>query len=87
LHTFTHLGVELNSAEWVTAPLSLTQCHFALLHQRLEYRCLVALSHRQQEGHRLAIALTAQMDLGAKPAFAIAQCFGVGITAAWVLST
>jgi hypothetical protein len=55
---------------------------FALLHQRLKHRCFVALSHRQQEGHGLAIALTAQMNPGAKSTFAIAQCFGVGITAA-----
>lgn len=49
--------------------------HLALLHPRLEHDRLVALPHRQHKGDRQTIALTAQMKLGAKPTFAISQCF------------
>jgi hypothetical protein len=55
---------------------------FALLHQRLEHHRLVALSNAQQKGHGLAIAFTTEVNLGAKPTFAISQCFRLSIMTA-----
>jgi hypothetical protein len=55
--------------------------HLTLFHQRLEHDRLVALPNRQHKGDRQTIALTAQMNLSAKPTFAIPQCFCFRIAA------
>jgi hypothetical protein len=51
-----------------------------LLHQLLKHNGFVALSRGKQEGHRLAVAITTQVNLGAKAPFAVPQCFAIGIT-------
>ncbi len=67
-----------NHSHWTqprtTPPLPL---QLPLLHQLLKHHCLMPFSDRQQECHRQAIALTTQMNLGAKATFAVAQCFAL----------
>jgi hypothetical protein len=48
----------------------------ALFHQLLKHRRFMALAGRQDNRYRLAVAVGAEMDLGAEPALAAPQRFG-----------